>query len=398
MIRTGILFPTNVELPFCCAYPSRVVKRWQALILFVDTATWTQPFVERPGAAPPSSIPVSQHYAPLPFAPTTNFPNQWPPNAMHPMGQAPRNFENGSPTPVPFPYDINAASKKRKYDEQTPIIEADKRSRPTVLPTFQNANPTQRHIIHEQSHSYNFNTFNDTPQARARLIYGSPPPYAPRDPQSINADYVSLPGTGVSTTVYQSHPSQIPQGTRHDPLELSSSPAEDWSTPLPVKNKDKRKTENLVSGAMSDVYNSHITTSGGMGITKDQYSGLQTQPPMPGPITPQNTMAITPSATQFKPSHSVEQRQKHTDPTIDDVVPIVEPPLCKEQADLVNLILTGRNVFYTGSAGCGKSTVLKAFVKRFKERHLTVDIVAPTGRAALDINGSTTWTYAGALP
>ena len=30
------------------------------------------------------------------------------------------------------------------------------------------------------------------------------------------------------------------------------------------------------------------------------------------------------------------------------VVPISEPPLCKEQADLVDLILSGRNVFYTG--------------------------------------------------
>jgi len=81
-----------------------------------------------------------------------------------------------------------------------------------------------------------------------------------------------------------------------------------------------------------------------------------------------------------------------------DIVPILEPILCQEQADLVELILSRRNVFYTGSAGCGKSTVLKAFVKRFEERGLKVNIVAPTGRAALDINGSTTWTYAGWTP
>jgi ATP-dependent DNA helicase PIF1 len=83
------------------------------------------------------------------------------------------------------------------------------------------------------------------------------------------------------------------------------------------------------------------------------------------------------------------------------VHPTVEPPLCREQAALVDLILSGRNVFYTGSAGCGKSTVLKAFVKRLKEhpmRPKKVDIIAPTGRAALDINGSTFWTYAGWTP
>ncbi|KAF9735423.1 ATP-dependent DNA helicase PIF1 [Paraphaeosphaeria minitans] len=81
-----------------------------------------------------------------------------------------------------------------------------------------------------------------------------------------------------------------------------------------------------------------------------------------------------------------------------DIVPIVEPTLCKEQADLMDVILGGRNVFYTGSAGCGKSTMLKAFVKRFEEKGMKVNIIAPTGRAALDINGSTTWTYAGWTP
>src|SRR5579871_2271722 len=75
-----------------------------------------------------------------------------------------------------------------------------------------------------------------------------------------------------------------------------------------------------------------------------------------------------------------------------------EPELCHEQQALVDLILSGRNVFYTGSAGCGKSTVLKAFVKELKGRNKKVNIIAPTGRAALDINGQTFWTYAGWTP
>jgi ATP-dependent DNA helicase PIF1 len=75
-----------------------------------------------------------------------------------------------------------------------------------------------------------------------------------------------------------------------------------------------------------------------------------------------------------------------------------EPPLCEEQSKLVDTIMAGHNVFYTGSAGCGKSTVLRAFVKRLKDEGKRVDIVAPTGRAALDVSGSTTWTYAGWTP
>lgn len=79
-------------------------------------------------------------------------------------------------------------------------------------------------------------------------------------------------------------------------------------------------------------------------------------------------------------------------------VPMTEPPLCQEQTDLVELVMTGRNVFYTGSAGCGKSTVLKAIVRNLRTKGKKVHIVAPTGRAALAVNGTTTWMYAGWTP
>lgn len=75
-----------------------------------------------------------------------------------------------------------------------------------------------------------------------------------------------------------------------------------------------------------------------------------------------------------------------------------EPELCPEQAELVSLIEQGKNVFYTGSAGCGKSTVLKAFVRRLRDSGKKVRIIAPTGRAALNVGGSTTWTFAGWTP
>lgn len=80
------------------------------------------------------------------------------------------------------------------------------------------------------------------------------------------------------------------------------------------------------------------------------------------------------------------------------LLPMDEPSLCPEQAALVDLIMQGHNVFYTGSAGCGKSTVLRVFVKRLTEMGKTVRIVAPTGRAALNVGGMTTWTFAGWTP
>jgi ATP-dependent DNA helicase PIF1 len=42
--------------------------------------------------------------------------------------------------------------------------------------------------------------------------------------------------------------------------------------------------------------------------------------------------------------------------------------------------------------------VLKAFTKRLRAMGKKVQIVAPTGRAALQVNGQTTWTYAGWRP
>lgn len=40
------------------------------------------------------------------------------------------------------------------------------------------------------------------------------------------------------------------------------------------------------------------------------------------------------------------------------------PPLCPEQAEVVDIITQRRNVFYTGPAGSGKSRFLKAFAAR----------------------------------
>lgn len=75
-----------------------------------------------------------------------------------------------------------------------------------------------------------------------------------------------------------------------------------------------------------------------------------------------------------------------------------DPKLSPEQARVVELAAEGRNIFYTGSAGCGKSTVLRAMVQRLRALGKRVEIMAPTGKAALAVNGATTWTFAGWSP
>jgi ATP-dependent DNA helicase PIF1 len=72
-----------------------------------------------------------------------------------------------------------------------------------------------------------------------------------------------------------------------------------------------------------------------------------------------------------------------------------EPELCKEQQEAVDYALSGRNVFMTGSGGCGKSVVVRHLLKKFRAQGKDVSIVAPTGIAAFQVSGTTTCTFMG---
>lgn len=74
------------------------------------------------------------------------------------------------------------------------------------------------------------------------------------------------------------------------------------------------------------------------------------------------------------------------------------PLLSPEQEALVELVASGDNIFYTGSAGSGKSRVLHAIKERLQGLRQVVHVVAPTGKAASNVNGMTTWSFAGWSP
>lgn len=72
--------------------------------------------------------------------------------------------------------------------------------------------------------------------------------------------------------------------------------------------------------------------------------------------------------------------------------------LCDEQRELLRLVHCGENVWITGAAGTGKSTVLKMAISILRAKGLRVRATAPTGIAALQLNGTTTWVFAGWTP
>ncbi|QLQ79934.1 hypothetical protein HG537_0C05830 [Torulaspora globosa] len=76
---------------------------------------------------------------------------------------------------------------------------------------------------------------------------------------------------------------------------------------------------------------------------------------------------------------------------------IVPVRLSKEQEDVIRLAEAGHNIFYTGSAGTGKSVLLREMIKVLKEiyGHDQVAVTASTGLAACNIGGVTLHSFAG---
>ena len=63
--------------------------------------------------------------------------------------------------------------------------------------------------------------------------------------------------------------------------------------------------------------------------------------------------------------------------------------LNKEQTKAFEIMASGKNVFLTGNAGTGKSFLIKAFITYCQSIGKNIMVTAPTGIAALNIDGST---------
>ncbi len=71
--------------------------------------------------------------------------------------------------------------------------------------------------------------------------------------------------------------------------------------------------------------------------------------------------------------------------------------LSDEQQNVLELARKGESIFYTGSAGTGKSLLLKTLIKHLREQHgkEAVGVTASTGLAAYNIGGVTINSYTG---
>ncbi|EIE23591.1 hypothetical protein COCSUDRAFT_63118 [Coccomyxa subellipsoidea C-169] len=69
------------------------------------------------------------------------------------------------------------------------------------------------------------------------------------------------------------------------------------------------------------------------------------------------------------------------------------PPLSPEQQRVVDLVLSGKSVFFTGCAGTGKSLVIKHMLRALPAA--TTYLTASTGLAASALGGTTLNAFAG---
>lgn len=79
----------------------------------------------------------------------------------------------------------------------------------------------------------------------------------------------------------------------------------------------------------------------------------------------------------------------------EDSVELPPEQLSEDQQYILDLVLKGHNVFFTGPAGSGKSLLLKHIKHHLGKNNKRYDITAPTGVAAVLINGRTIHSWSG---
>lgn len=83
--------------------------------------------------------------------------------------------------------------------------------------------------------------------------------------------------------------------------------------------------------------------------------------------------------------------------TVSSVKHVKTITLSKEQEMVAELARLGENIFYTGSAGTGKSLLLKTLIENLRKQHgmESIGVTASTGLAAYNIGGMTINSYTG---
>lgn len=102
---------------------------------------------------------------------------------------------------------------------------------------------------------------------------------------------------------------------------------------------------------------------------------------------------------KYKRCNTIEEARAYITPKESFPVKIGDPPppvvLSEEQQKVVDEVFEGKNVLLLGSAGVGKSFIIKHITRICNERDINIGITSSTGCSAVLIDGRTVHSYLG---
>ncbi|GAA5956414.1 hypothetical protein JCM3765_005655 [Sporobolomyces pararoseus] len=199
------------------------------------------------------------------------------------------------------------------------------------------------------------------------LLTTSPPPKISTSPESVNSTSFSAPpvsatlGPGPATSSQESGSTVEKQKQRCTPEEIAEKKRiaqEKRKLSEERKRREREEEEQRLLGAAR-------LAQYGYGV----YAPASSSSTNAAKGAPQKRM----DSTLFEPAKVCSE----------------------EQIDILKLVKEGRNVFITGSAGVGKSLVISEISRMLKFHGAGFSTTAPTGIAAVNVEGQTLHSWAG---
>ncbi|KAG9189567.1 ATP-dependent DNA helicase PIF1 [Alternaria panax] len=373
-----------------------------------------------PAAAPPQY----SHYTPLRYVPSVDVPVEYPDDmeyCPHSLPSPMPNMENVPPMAALRPNDASEQRPmKRKSDREHPDVfgKQPRQAISPISPGAQFASQGHARTYSEPQHGTQHNPVEilsspeQTQSIPRKQMTGSAQSALPRDLRNAGL-YVQAPDPFARKPAYYAVPVGKVPGiyTNYDDI---LEQIKGYSGSVQKKFPTEKGAWDFMERHRNQLEVALWKQRGAARESRNPRPARMAQrtpspPPMytyPLPTPPSDrshglaSYGLSPSRAQQVPEHSepaADSPRTNTTPNKD--VPEPEIKLSAEQKRVVDLIVEGgKNVFYTGSAGCGKSTILKAFVPLLKRKGKKVRIVAPTNLAALNVGGQTTWNFAGWTP
>jgi ATP-dependent DNA helicase PIF1 len=226
--------------------------------------------------------------------------------------------------------------------------------------------------LHESTQFFNENDFEDD-AAIDLIVNGSDIQYPSLPESNSDVTYPSLPQSADP----QPPPSSIP-------VPWSSSPVEHYQPP-----KSRRRTVPWLDKVGKD----------------KSFTPLPSDKPNASPY-PWNKPASALKAEQKKLREMNKNRGNAS--TQDEMGPVKTTPaialpkvfLSEEQKGILTAVVDeGKSIFFTGSAGTGKSVLMKSIINKLRNKYAKeqdrVAVTASTGLAAVNIDGVTLHSFAG---